>query len=169
MKYQKLLAWLFALLLSACAAHMGKFPQNTDEFVSMYGKGGMFNKVEEVVIDRPYRTVVKNIQEYSSKCVNNYRTTTKADYTTYQSAGLSDFKSSVSSVNGETTFSIQEQYNEQQVKNTPIGGMYVLVAKISKSGSGTSVRLYHLARGNMAHFTKEWANGNKKECPQLGK
>jgi hypothetical protein len=169
MKHLRLSACFIAISLSSCATHIGKFPQNSDEFVSMYGKGGMFNKVEEVVVSQPYSAVVKNIQEYSSKCINNYRRSTKADYATRQSATITDFQSSVSSSNGETTFSIQEQYEEQQVKNLPVGGMYILVAKIRKGGSGTNIGLYHLARGNMAHFTKEWANGNKKECPQLGK
>ena len=154
--------------LAGCATNIGA-PQTSAEFVSGMKAGGMFRNAEVFAVNRPVRTVVADMTEYANKCIS-VRTSHGPSYTAKQAATSTTYLPKIAtSTNGVTTFSVQEQYNEQPQSGAPQGGMFTFVAEIRSAGNNkTQLDVYYLtSRGNIAKWLKRWSEGDKQTCPSL--
>lgn len=161
--------------LTGCAG-MGevRYPQNPDEFLSVYNWGGIFQNVERITVNRPAGTVVANVKVFAKKCldisVNRKRMGRYAldKYGSGTGGGPVTYNTKVGVIkNGSTALSVQESSNAKQ-SGLPPGGMYTMVAEVRAAGRNkTQVNIYHLAKPFIADPLKRWIVDGKRECPAL--
>lgn len=158
-------------LLSSCSYHIGA-AQTREEFVAQMKDGSfkVLKNVESTTMNRPLKTVVSDVQEYSAKCLN-VSITTGPNFAFREVGGTMHYRAKVeTNKEGVTTLAYQaEQGRETARYGAPPGGVYQLVAEIRENrGNATRIDLYYVTGvGSIAEHLKRWANGDKGNCPKL--
>lgn len=162
--------FLLLVLFPLCAGCAIGVPQNRDEFVAMYKDAHVFGSAEHVTVNRPAKAVVRDVQEFSRKCLS-VRVVDPPNYFLQESGGSTTFRPKVEPVgNGMTALSLQEEYNDKPMPGAPQDGLYTLVAEIRPMGKHrTELDIYHARRGKIADPLKQWADGDRCACPSLNR
>src|SRR5712692_341004 len=168
-----MLIWL--PVLAGCAG-MGdtKYPQSTDEFLSTYNWGGIFQNKEKVAVDRPVGAVVADVREYAKQCldinVNQKRAARYAldKYGSGTGGTAVPYNAKIGRLkSGATALSVQELHDKPSA-GVPADGKFTLVAEIQSVGrTKTEINIYHLAKPFLADPLKKWIEGDKRDCPGL--
>lgn len=156
-------------MLTGCAANIGA-PQTRAEFVKMVKPGGLFRSSEQKIVNRPFKTVVNDLREYADKCLD-VRTTRAPNYAMKEAGGSTRYNPKFQMIGqNKAALSLQELYNDPKShanSGAPPGGIFVMVAEMQPRGNQTQLDIYHLSRGRVADFLKDWAEGDKSRCPRL--
>ncbi len=139
-----------------------------EEFVAAMKSGGPFKNVEQTTVNRPFKTVVADVTEYSNKCLN-VRVTRRPSYQYKEAGGSTTYLPKIETTrNGVTALSVQEKYNDRDQSGAPPGGFFTLVAEMQAVGNNkTQVDIYHNSRGKIADPLKQWIAGDKRLCPSF--
>jgi hypothetical protein len=168
---------VLGVFLAGCAATSNttaRWPQTTDQFISSYNWGGIFQNVERMTVDRPSGAVVASLKQYAKECldikVNKKRAARYATskYERPNTAPPVTYTTKVGQIkNGATALSVQEWGEIPNEKGQPPGGRYTMAAEVRAVGKKTEVNIYHLAKPFLANPLKGWIAGDKRDCPAL--
>ena len=139
-----------------------------DEFVAAMKSGGPFKNAQQIIVNRPVKTVVADVTEYANKCLN-VRATRGPSYQYKEAGGSTTYHPKIDATRGGVTaLSVQEQYNDRAQGGAPPGGFFTLVAEIRAAGNNkTQVDIYHNSRSKIADPLKQWIAGDKRLCPSF--
>lgn len=164
MLYRAIIIGVGVAGLIGCATNIG-LPQSREEFIEVYKDGGLFRNAEHYTINRSKPAVVADIKQFAHKCLNVKVTTTiRQGYMSNRSSTTYHPKI-VKVKGGVTSLTVQETFRDKVEKGQPPGGLYALVADMRARGGHTQLDIYHAARAPIAKSIKDWAEGDKSNCP----
>lgn len=162
---RKMLMLIISISLSGC----GHFAQTPEEWVYYHKQGKTMRGTKTVEIPRPLSTVIANLNEYASKCVNGMIMETSLTQGMYYERNRTTYTAKVKpSENGLSLLSIQIMAdNAPRQKEMAAGGDFFFVSEIQGGKSKTTITSYYLVMSkHFADQVSEWANGIKKQCPK---
>lgn len=169
MKNRSTLALVATLWLSGCAT-VDHIVETPDEWVS-HAKVAKFGvRTDETTINRPLSQTLAGISEYAAKCFNG-KFIKKTQFVGGQvQGGTNQFTSAVNHANnGLDYFFVQVRpVNNLPYPSMPKNGYFYFGSEISGDHKQTKIVSYY---GGTADYylppLKQWANGNKTQCPEL--
>ena len=168
-------AVIYTLIVSSLAgcATGASFPRTREQFVTMYGSGGLFHNAEHFTVNRQANAVIADARNYASRCLDikkNVKRASRYKLNQYGPANNSEpvtYNTKIEKTrSGATALSVQEL--GIHTKDDPPGGKFTLVAEIqAMSSNKTRISLYHLSRAPIANPLRQWMQGGEHVCPAL--
>ena len=167
-----ILVFALVAIVSGCV----RPPKTAEGFRQLAASGGMWAKVENFEVDRPYRAVAETFQRRSEACLRvQVVSTSSGGYQSHPTTFKRDYKPTVKLNQRRAEFYVQihiEGTNLIKVYSEADGGDYVMVADAYPVGRNrTRIELHQVTVGHdvLMKSVRDWATGKSLACPDLTK